>query len=149
MAKPITGTLTVQLSTGPVAAGAGFEPEGVLSHFWDRLATRLAKRGWQATRAAEGQPADVAVRLELSPGNRWLRYFVPFSSPAVATATGAVLRPDGSVDRHVQARGAAHFGMLGGTPTGMLKVAADRAAAGLAKQLGVAPQRAFEPILPA
>jgi hypothetical protein len=149
MAKPITGTLTIQLTTGPVAAGADFAPEPVEAHFWQRLEKNLSKRGFQAVRVGGAQPANVASRLELNPGNRLLRYFVPFASPAVTTALGAVTRSDGSVDQHIQARGTAHFGLFGGSPVGMLKAAADRAAASVAKQLGSAPRRAFEPIMPA
>jgi hypothetical protein len=142
MADLASAPIRIALTLNPPAKPFDFDPNAVLQRFRERLQGRLAKKG----RAVEFAPdGAVSLRIHLDPGNRALRYFIPFASPATVEITGNVR--NGTYNQPVHARGAANFGLFGGSPVGMLQVAADGAATRLAKQLLEAPPTAFEPVM--
>jgi len=112
-------------------AARQFHAGSTLQDFKMRLEKRLLKKGRTVTWVEGSAPVIIGVRLD--PGNRWMRYLVPFSSPAVAEARGRWIINGRTEDLY--AKGSAHFGILGGSPQGMLKVAAGVAADRIAKQI--------------
>jgi hypothetical protein len=134
--------LRVELGAAPTAGS--FDPMALLNHFKARLEKKLTKKGRQIFWIQD--TPQISIGLFFEPGNQLLRYLVPFISPAVCNAQAVWQTAPGRVER-LDARGAAHFGLFGGSAQGMLKVAATVAADRMAKQLLKVQPGGFEPVM--
>ena len=106
----------------------------------DRIAKQLGKQGYRISWGTANDSA-VILTVAMEPGNQFMRWLLPFSSPAVVNIQGRINVP--LSQQTFTAKGSAHFGLFGGSPTGMLKVAGGVAAGSIAKQILKMPPATF------
>lgn len=128
-----------------VPAVAGPDAARVLPILGDVLTKRLRHRGFNVIWQSHPSQADLVVHVtRAASGNQFMRYVVPFSSPALIEVAVQLGDGHGGIAHQATYLRKAHFGMLGGTAANMLGTCAARIGAALAKDVGVVRPGAME-----
>jgi hypothetical protein len=133
MALQFSGKLPCCCSLDGAAINYKGGPESILDRFVKALAKPLGKKGITLSPAQDPAAAALRVRfVQIEQGNQFLRYLLPFLSPAFIEIEADLVN-QGTVVESFHYRQNAQVGLFGGTATGMLNVCADRVANRLAK----------------
>ena len=133
MADPQARPLTAHCALGGAALSVTFDASAIELKLSQELEKRLGKKGIQLVWQNSPETAELRVRfVELDQGNRFLRYMLPFISPAVAIVEGE-LAAAGSAPVPFNFTRKAQFGLFGGSAQGMLQACAVSLAADIAK----------------
>lgn len=126
----IRGRCLPQLAPGGTSPHVGL----VLDAVKETLTKRLRKKGFDVEWSQQPGPQDLWVTItQIDPGNQFLRWLIPFLSPAIVSIQGQLNPPNSAPPVPFQIEQKAHFGLLGGTGQGMLKQCATEAAKRIGK----------------
>jgi hypothetical protein len=122
------------LSTRGAAISSPHVGDGVRVKIADELTKQLRSAGRTLKWMQQPNGASLVIRLiQVEAGNQFLRYMIPFASPAVVEIEGDLLLPAGLQSFHMIRK--THFSILGGGGGYMTRVCAARLAAGVRKWL--------------
>ncbi len=112
-----------------------FDVSPILQRFQQSLEKRLRKSGTSILWQPVGDRCQLVIWfLLIDQGNQFLRWLVPFCSPARIRIEGAFSADGSPAQRFVHER-RADFGLAGGAAPYMLGVCADRLAKDVAKDI--------------
>ncbi len=135
MARKPDTTITSCCTLKGAATTLSIDPAEVVGQLKKTLEKKVLKKGVAVRWTDESGNPDVLIRVvEINQGNQFLRYLLPFISPAYievegqVAATGFTSRPFHYVQK-------AQVGLFGGSARGMLKVCADRVSGKIAADI--------------
>lgn len=128
MSKELSRTITACCSDAGAASNVKFDAAEITAEMKAALEKRLLKKGVAVRWSEQAEGSELLIRIvDMDQGNQFLRYLLPFISPAVLEVEGQ-LAVAGSSPRPLHYVQRAQVGLFGGSARGMLKACAQRVA---------------------
>lgn len=129
---PGSRDLVAFLAVDGAAVSSSAVGDGVCKTLIDQMTKQCQKSGLRIRWRDDANGACLLLRLvQVDEGSQFLRYMIPFSSPAIVEVEGELLTQSGPHPIHLARK--AHFSVFGGTGRYMTRVCASRIAGGLQK----------------
>ena len=132
MSKEVDKTITAWCSDSGAALTLSFDAAQITAEMRTKIEQRLLKKGVAVRWNNQEAGSELAIRVvAINEGNQFLRWLLPFFSPALLEVEGQI-GISGSSPKQFHYTQRAHVGLFGGSAKGMLKVNAQRVAAKIA-----------------